>query len=50
MQKVIDCELVRENAFLALKFLGLPIDVYRKWYLYWESDSENKDLLIKFQK
>ena len=49
LQKVLDCDLARENSYLAFKFLQLPISVYTKWYLYQETDSEIKDLLIKFQ-
>ena len=41
---------MRENAYLAFKFLQLPIKTYKNWYLYQETDSDDYDLLIKFQK
>ena len=50
LQKVLECMYIRENYILAFKFLELPIRVFKNWYLYQETDCDNYELLIKFQK
>ena len=50
LQQVLDCGLVRENFELIFNFLQLPMCVYKNWYLYRETDSDNYEILVKFQK
>ena len=46
LQKVVDCDIARENYFLAFHFLELPIKVFKQWYIYRITDSENRDYKI----
>ena len=50
MQEVLDCALARESFYLAFKFLELPMNVFKNWYLYRLIDSDNDEILVQYQR